>query len=253
MLGFEQTWLGFSLSPGSGTNCSFQQGRACSGGFSAAAQPAQSAHWVRQTSQRVLAVLQWLPEPGQKKKEETNWWIKAFLFDVWAGAFALSHCPGFQANTQSPSVLQGCAHFHGGVFVLHYCLEELLSQPIDIPCFSKPELTLFVGHWEWCAVCQLNPKKSLKLKCAGLLQKRRTVCNETAKLCCFSRSRQVGVCSITVKDDLWEHSEEETEKHRVVLFAAELLTRTYTSWTSVYSILCIPSWFLSVLREQPSE
>lgn len=54
----------------------------------------------------------------------------------------------------------------------------------------------------------------------------------------ISLYRQVGGCSITIKDDLWEHSEEGIEEHRVVLFAAELLTRTCSSWTFVCSISC---------------
>lgn len=33
----------------------------------------------------------------------------------------------------------------------------------------------------------------------------------------FPLSRQVGVCSITIKDDLWEHSEEETETQSAAL------------------------------------
>lgn len=57
------------------------------------------------------------------------------------------------------SCYQGCAQSQWCVLVLLYWLEE----PTAIPCFSKVELTLFVGHWEWCGIYQLNSKKRLKL------------------------------------------------------------------------------------------
>lgn len=159
---------------------------------------------------------------------------------MWAGAFALSHCPGVQANTQSPSVRapQGRAQFQGGVFVLHYWLEELVSQPIDIPCFSKPDLYSFC--WALGVMCCLHiTKKSLKLLNEQACHRKEQFVMKLPSCVVFPLSRQVGVCSITIKDDLWEHSEEETEKHRVVLLAGELLTRTCSSWTFhfVYSIL----------------
>lgn len=149
VLGFKQTWIDFSLSPGSGTNCSFQQGRAYSGFLSAAAQPAQSAHWVRQIGCVLgrFAMIQYLNLTRlKKKKEETNWWNKTFLFDVWAGAFALSHCPGFQATRQRPSgATEAVLSFSGVCLSCTTDLRNYWVNQLIVLVFLKQKLFFLLG------------------------------------------------------------------------------------------------------------
>lgn len=63
--------------------------------------------------------------------------------------------------------------------------------------------------------------------------------------------REVGVCSITAREDLWEHSKEESETQSGALCSSLLSSSPDHAHPG---LLCIPaSCSLSLLRGQPSE